>query len=458
MFKKFETLAATTPASRDRYVDALRAFSIVTVVCGHWFMAVPTYDGTTFGATNALSSRHGMWLLTWVFQVMPLFFFVGGFSNAVTLDACARRGEGYASFLQARTQRLLRPMLVMLLVWICITLTLSTIGVSGSTLHAITTGVAQPLWFLGVYLLLIAFAPVMYRLHCRYAARVVIALIAIVVLVDVVRFQAGIEGAGFVNYFVIWLCVQQFGFFYKDGSLTRFSAHAHGAIALAGLLMLIVLVTVFGYPGSMVGQPGDKFSNMNPPTLAILALTIWQIGIAMLLRKSISRLLQEKRAWTKVIGANVFSMTLYLWHMTALIVSVAVWYPLGLPQFSAGSWEWFFTRPIWFTIVAAPLAALCMVFVRFDQRRASHNTGVIAQSSRHNIRMIVGVLLISSAIFGFALTSLHGIGTIHTGRQIGAFTLTASHALLALLLGTGLVSSRRSIRVRATLTGKSDIL
>jgi hypothetical protein len=33
-------LARQTPATRDRYVDFLRLFSIATVVLGHWLIAV----------------------------------------------------------------------------------------------------------------------------------------------------------------------------------------------------------------------------------------------------------------------------------------------------------------------------------------------------------------------------------------------------------------------------------
>ncbi len=33
-------MAERTPADRDRYVDFLRAFSIATVVLGHWFIAI----------------------------------------------------------------------------------------------------------------------------------------------------------------------------------------------------------------------------------------------------------------------------------------------------------------------------------------------------------------------------------------------------------------------------------
>ena len=72
-------LVAATPATRDRYVDFLRAASIVVVMLGHWMMAVVTRRDGTWELGNLLTEFRGAWLLTWVFQVMPVFFFVGGF-------------------------------------------------------------------------------------------------------------------------------------------------------------------------------------------------------------------------------------------------------------------------------------------------------------------------------------------------------------------------------------------
>jgi len=34
--------------------------------------------------TSAVGVTTGLWLATWFFQVMPIFFFVGGFSNLVS--------------------------------------------------------------------------------------------------------------------------------------------------------------------------------------------------------------------------------------------------------------------------------------------------------------------------------------------------------------------------------------
>src|SRR5688500_4348060 len=88
-------MAAATPASRDRFVDLLRAFSIAVVVFGHWLAAVVYWDGDMITGVSALDEISWAWMLTWFLQVMPLFFFVGGFSNAVSIAASERRNGTY---------------------------------------------------------------------------------------------------------------------------------------------------------------------------------------------------------------------------------------------------------------------------------------------------------------------------------------------------------------------------
>lgn len=45
---------------------------------------------------------------------MPIFFFVGGYSNRTSWQACQRRGETYADWLSGRLRRLLQPVLPLL--------------------------------------------------------------------------------------------------------------------------------------------------------------------------------------------------------------------------------------------------------------------------------------------------------------------------------------------------------
>ncbi len=103
-------MAAATPADRDRWADALRAGSLLVVILGHWLMVAVTPAGEI---TNTLKLIPWLQPVTWVLQVMPLFFLVGGVAHAYSLDSLARRGGtgpgAYAAFIGARAARLLRP-------------------------------------------------------------------------------------------------------------------------------------------------------------------------------------------------------------------------------------------------------------------------------------------------------------------------------------------------------------
>jgi fucose 4-O-acetylase-like acetyltransferase len=117
-------LADRTPDSRERYVDFLRALSIGVVVFGHWLAAVITWRDGDIGGTNALEVVDGMWALTWVLQVMPLFFFVGGFSNLKTWRALRQRGGDYTEFLHGRIARLMKPTAIFIGFWMVLTFVL----------------------------------------------------------------------------------------------------------------------------------------------------------------------------------------------------------------------------------------------------------------------------------------------------------------------------------------------
>ncbi|MEV1146482.1 acyltransferase family protein, partial [Micromonospora sp. NPDC049799] len=91
--RRLRALAEATPAGRERIVDLLRALAIVMVVLGHWAVATIGYDAAGRPtARSALPDLPWAYPLTWVAQVMPVFFLVGGFANAASLAARRARG------------------------------------------------------------------------------------------------------------------------------------------------------------------------------------------------------------------------------------------------------------------------------------------------------------------------------------------------------------------------------
>jgi peptidoglycan/LPS O-acetylase OafA/YrhL len=368
-FKKssLADLARQTPATRDRYVDFLRAFSICAVVFGHWLSSIIIRTSGGFKGVNAVGIVPGMWVITWVLQIMPLFFFVGGFSNMVTLDAFKRRGEPIGSFFRTRVVRLFVPTAVFLGIWLAILVLPSIFFPFWRRFAQSAIMMFAPLWFLAVYLVVVILSPIMRALHRRFHILIPVILGVLAIIVDLVAFGLKVTGVRWVNVALVWLCAHQLGFFYADGSLLRLPKWGHALIALGGLAGLIVLTNIGVYPKSMVGTGLEKVSNMNPPTLCILALTVWLVGVAMLVREPIRRWLNRAKPWMAVIAANTMIMTIYLWHLSAYALAYIVLSPLGLGHQTKPNLVFWLERPVWIIGPALILAVLVGIFSRFER-------------------------------------------------------------------------------------------
>lgn len=77
LFPSPAEVEAQTPAGRDRAIDVIRIVSLVGVVFGHTIMATSTIRDDVFIWSNLLTASTVFQALTWVFQIMPLFFFAG---------------------------------------------------------------------------------------------------------------------------------------------------------------------------------------------------------------------------------------------------------------------------------------------------------------------------------------------------------------------------------------------
>ncbi|RJQ66816.1 acyltransferase [Pseudonocardiaceae bacterium YIM PH 21723] len=339
-------IGQATPADRDRYVDLLRLASILAVAAGHWLLALLTVHGS-----GTLTHATGMQLTTWLWQVMPLFFFVGGFSHALALLRAPDPGQ----FWRARAARLLPPAMVMLAVWLVPALLLNIdSGPIDNALDKVTT----PLWFLGIYLLLVLLAPVMHRWHRVRGSAVIVVLGLATLLADVLAID--LPHADNVNLAFVWLLVHQLGFLYADGTLTSRHGLYFAGGGLAGMLALTVLPG--GYPILMVGLPGAETSNMAPPNLALLAQAFWIIGLALLLRAPLTRWLRRPRVWAITVLGNSVIMTIFCWHLSAAYLTEGVIMLTGLRVPAAGSLSWWGFAAAWELACAVVLALLVMIF------------------------------------------------------------------------------------------------
>jgi Acyltransferase family len=353
-------LAAATPVDRDRYADLLRLFSIGMVVLGHWVVALLTLYGA-----GPVSTSLPLMLSTWVWQVMALFFFVGGFAHARAL----RHRPPADSFVRARLARLLPPVLVLLAVWTALALLMHATGLTTGQFAAGLQLITVPLWFLGVYLVIVAAAPVMMRLHERFGLWPVLAALGgAVVVVDALRMGAGLEPVGYANYLFVWLAVHQLGYGYADGVLQRGGRRLAALLAVGGLAGATLLV--FGtsaYPVLMVGLPGNDASNSAPPDLVLLAQSLFLVGTALLLRGAGNALVARPRAWFAVATGNSMIMTLFCWHLTACYLAQSVLLLAGVQLPAADTVLWFPALAGW--LVACSLACVGVVglFRRFER-------------------------------------------------------------------------------------------
>ena len=66
-------------AERDPYADFLRSFSLLVVILWHWCFTILIWNDDGPYATNPLGFTSGLWIATWLLQVMPLFFYIGAY-------------------------------------------------------------------------------------------------------------------------------------------------------------------------------------------------------------------------------------------------------------------------------------------------------------------------------------------------------------------------------------------
>ncbi len=396
-------LAAKTPATRNRYVDFLRGLSILAVVAGHWIMAAPYSERGKPHMEHLLAVLDWSQWLTWLFQVMPVFFFVGGYANLTSWEAAQRRGQGYAVWLGGRLQRLLGPVLPLLGTWIAFALIGIGLGVPQGFIQVGSRIALVPTWFLAVYILVVLFVPLSHKAWQRFGIGSVAALFIGAVVVDVGFFVAEWRLLGWLNYLFVWLAVHQMGYAWRAGKF----ASIWNTLPLfpLGLGALLALVHWGPYPLSLVGVPTDAISNTLPPKLPLLALGLAQIGLLLSVERPARRWLDREPAWAGTVLVNGMIMTIFLWHSTAMMLIIGLGFYLlpAIFEVVPGSGLWWALRPVWLAVFAlAPLPFL-LAFSRFERATAvSGEQGGIGVG-----RLYLGCVMIC---LGLGYLALKGIG------------------------------------------------
>ena len=361
---------AATPASRDRTVDALRALAIAGVILGHWLVTAlvltPSRSGTKLHDMSPMQAMPWLAPMSWIFQTLAIFFLVGGYSAAISYKG------GYAAWLRKRMTRLSRPVAVLAAVWIPLTAAMLLAGMPGGTVHTVVTLVLDPLWFLCVFAGLTALTPPAVALVRRLGAWAALLPAALVAGVDVARFHLGGPAwLGWLNVGAGWLVPYLLGIAWARGSFRAWKVPA--ALLAGGVAATAALVIWAGYPASMVGVNGEHISNLNPPTLAAVTFGIAQVGLVLLLRPALARLMRRPLAWAAVALANLSAMTLFLWHQSAFLAVNLAGSLIGrLPGLltAPATPLWIAERLAWLPVFAATLAVAWLLFHQAEHGRA----------------------------------------------------------------------------------------
>jgi hypothetical protein len=314
---------------------------------------------------NPIDSVGGLWVSTWLLQVMPLFFIVGGFANAASLSAEQRDGRATADWLATRLGRLARPLAPLLLFWVAFDLAAIGSGLTDRSVWQWGDVVFVPLWFIGAYGAVTLLTPVTMRGDRALGAVAPLATGLLIIAGDLMRFHLGIEAAGIANSLLVFVFAAQLGHRWQGAA--RDPRHRSG-VAAAGVAALVAMTALGPYPTSMVATSSGAMSNMFPTTAAVAALALMQFGLVRCFAPHLERLVARRPVWRATIAVNAVAITVFTWHMTALVATLALWSLSGQTLLADPSTTWWLQRPLFVALPALILAPLVITFARLELR------------------------------------------------------------------------------------------
>lgn len=279
------------------------------------------------------------------------------------------------------------------------------------------------LWFLGVYVVTLAFVPVLVRLQTgRAAALTVGGLTVAAAVADGARFATGEAAAGGLNFLFVWLIPVVIGVAYARGLTSRRAAVVIGVAAFAAQLALVR----FGpYETSLVVTGTDDLSNVAPPTLVLALHCTWMSCGFVSVAAAVGAWARRPRVWRIVSVGNTGAMTLYLWHIVAIAIAAFGLHAAGLDAYhpaAPGFWGRLALRAAVFAAVMFGLFRLLAPLERRPLPRWDRPVGAVGARAT-----VVGALACLSAV-ALVVTAKFGLGTSAGWSALGVFVALAAAA------------------------------
>ncbi|HZN84050.1 MAG TPA: acyltransferase [Mycobacterium sp.] len=415
------TAADNTPASRDRAVDVARLAALVVVMFGHCALLLATIDSGGLRIGNLLGELPAIAPITWIVQVMPLFFLAGGAAGAYGWHT----GTPWGTWLFTRSQRLCRPVFWYLAAW-SVGLLVARMTLGAESAAGLGRECVALLWFLGVYLVVLAFVPALTRLRTGVGVAVLVAsLITAAVAIDGIRIAVGTSTAGSANFVIVWLIPVVIGVAYARRLI---GPRAALAAAAAAFVAQVVLAMVGPYEISLVVTGMERMSNVSPPTLLLALHCTWMSCAFVATAGAVSRWAARPRIWRLVVVGNGGAMTLYLWHVPAIAVATFALNAVGLDAYDVdapGFWALLALRAV---VFAAVMAVAFRLLSPLEHRRLPWWDAPVGATGAH--ATAAGALICVSGV-ALLLLAKHGLSDFAGWTELGCFVIAAGAARLS---------------------------
>jgi hypothetical protein len=394
-------LSATDRAQAD-YLGILRVVSITGIVLAESLLAF-TMRGT--------AEPGWVWPLTWLLQLVPLFFLAGGHANLLAWRACRQAGAGYTGYLVDRIGWLIRPTLAFVIAWLVIPLSLELLRAPEPAVAAFSRLIVQPLWLLGLYVVVVAATPLLHRLHRTAPVGTPLVLLAGVVGLGLLDGSLAVHAGGVL----VALLFAQLAFHYADGTLWRLPRWALLTVAAGALTGLVALTALGAEPRLQLAEP-SPYAAFAPSALGVLLLGLAQVCLMALPREPGLRAIAASRPARAVAVVRAAPMTGYLVYLCVMLLLEGIVGVARRAGVTTDGLEWL-TEPR--TMLALGMLAMptLLAFLWFERRTAvaepAPTVDPAPERSAGAVRVdtvaaVLGVLYGALGVLGFAVTGLGG--------------------------------------------------